>query len=294
MATILIIDDRAINRQFLVTLLGYGGHRLREAADGIEALAQVRTEHPDLIISDILMPQMDGFEFVSRLCRDPVTAQIPVIFYTATYRLPEARALANACGVSAVLGKPADPQVILETVNAALGTLTPAPPPQPMPSVPVKRAPSDRLFDKLSQCLAEMQTLCEQLAPLVGLSQALTAELEMLQSKARQLAQSLPTAQSLGLRLAAVVELSLELVSERDPQRLLEQCCRAVQNIVTAKYAVLGVLDDTDDSLRYLVSSGLEPQDGARLGSLSPRHLHLPRPSDRLTHAAIWVALSSG
>src|SRR5688572_18913335 len=63
MATILVVDDRPTNRQFLSTLLGYGGHRLLEAADGAEALRLVKAERPDLVISDILMPTMDGFEF---------------------------------------------------------------------------------------------------------------------------------------------------------------------------------------------------------------------------------------
>jgi two-component system cell cycle sensor histidine kinase/response regulator CckA len=79
----------------LVTLLGYRGHRLREAADGAEALEQVRMERPDLVIADILMPTMDGYELVRQLRADPTTAPIPVIFYTAHYHEQEARALAG-------------------------------------------------------------------------------------------------------------------------------------------------------------------------------------------------------
>src|SRR6202007_655332 len=85
MATILIVDDRPTNRQFLLTLLGYGNHRLFEAADGAQALAMTQTERPDLVISDILMPTMDGYEFVQRLRADPGLAATPVIFHTATY-----------------------------------------------------------------------------------------------------------------------------------------------------------------------------------------------------------------
>jgi hypothetical protein len=66
MATVLIIDDIPANRQFLVALLGYHGHRLIQAADGLEALNLARAERPDLIISDILMPTMDGYEFVQQ------------------------------------------------------------------------------------------------------------------------------------------------------------------------------------------------------------------------------------
>src|SRR5258706_4060512 len=121
MAPILIVDDRPTNRQFLVTLLGYGGHRLLEAANGAEALERVRAEHPDLVITDILMPTMDGYEFVGHLKADPDLAPIPVIFYTATYSEAQAKALADSCGVRIVLPKPCDPERILAAVDTARG-----------------------------------------------------------------------------------------------------------------------------------------------------------------------------
>src|SRR6185295_24095 len=131
MATILVVDDRLSNRQFLTTLLGYCGHELSEAVNGAEALEQVRAERPQLVITDILMPTMDGFEFVQRLRADPELAPTPVLFYTATYSAPQARALASSCGVHTVLPKPCEPQKILDAVNEALGldaasTLPPA------------------------------------------------------------------------------------------------------------------------------------------------------------------------
>src|SRR5919201_3519343 len=100
MATILVVDDHPTNREFLVTLLGYGGHRLLEAADGAEALAAARAEHPDLVIADILMPTMDGYELVRQLRADPSVARTPVIYYTAHFLEPEAQALARSCGVA--------------------------------------------------------------------------------------------------------------------------------------------------------------------------------------------------
>src|ERR1700704_1875725 len=130
MATILIVDDRPTNRQFLVTLLGYGGHRLLEAANGAEALERVRAERPDLVITDILMPTMDGYEFVGHLRAAPDLAPIPVIFYTATYSEPQAKTLADSCGVRIVLPKPCDPERILAAVNEGLGETSTAPVPR--------------------------------------------------------------------------------------------------------------------------------------------------------------------
>src|SRR5579862_2458789 len=103
MATILVVDDRPTNRDLLVTLLGYRKHRVLQASDGDEALRVVLAERPDLIISDILMPTMDGFEFVRRLRADPAFAAAKVIFYTAHYLKHEAQGLAAACGVTQVL-----------------------------------------------------------------------------------------------------------------------------------------------------------------------------------------------
>src|SRR6185295_4235907 len=121
MAKILVVDDRPTNRDFLRTLLGYQNHHVVEAADGAEALALARTERPDLVISDILMPTMDGYEFVHRLRSDPQIAGIPVIFNTAHYLDREARALAKTCRVSHIIHKPAEPEAVLRTVSEGLG-----------------------------------------------------------------------------------------------------------------------------------------------------------------------------
>ena len=85
-ATILIVDDHVLNREFLMTLLGYGGHRLLEASNGAEGLKMVHAERPDPVISDILTPNMDGNEPVTCMHADPTTDAVPIIFYTATYR----------------------------------------------------------------------------------------------------------------------------------------------------------------------------------------------------------------
>src|SRR5690242_8083988 len=109
MATVLVVDDVPINRDFLKTILGYADHRVLEAADGAEGLEKTRAERPDLVIADILMPTMDGFEFVRQLRADPAIASSTVIFYTAAYHEHEARKLASDCGVFHILTKPCEP-----------------------------------------------------------------------------------------------------------------------------------------------------------------------------------------
>ena len=120
MATVLVLDDRAVERELLETVLGSADHTVLQASSGEQALALARGAHRDLIIADILMPGMDGYEFARALREDPATATIQVILCTATYGEPEVQRLATACGVSQILIKPLEPLAILRAVDAAL------------------------------------------------------------------------------------------------------------------------------------------------------------------------------
>jgi signal transduction histidine kinase len=120
MATVLVVDDREINRSLARTLLGYAGHTVLEACDGSEALGLVRSAHPDLVVTDVLMPVMDGYELVRELRADRRTAGIPVVFCTAHYLEDEIRPIAEACGVRHVLFPSADQHSLVSTVAQAL------------------------------------------------------------------------------------------------------------------------------------------------------------------------------
>jgi len=120
MTTILIVDSRPNDRQLYVTLLGSVGYRVLEAGDGVEALETARTELPDLVITDIIMPSMDGFTLTRRLHAEPLLASVPVIFQTVHHLEAEMRKLATASGIEHIIGKPAEPQQILQAVYAAL------------------------------------------------------------------------------------------------------------------------------------------------------------------------------
>lgn len=85
MATILIADDSPVNRRLLVALLSSRGYHVQEACDGSQALAMAKAAPPDLIIADVLMPVMDGYEMLQRLQADPRSSRIPVVFFTAHY-----------------------------------------------------------------------------------------------------------------------------------------------------------------------------------------------------------------
>lgn len=120
MVKILVVDDNPTTREFVSTLLGYHGYHIITASNGAEALKKVAIDIPDIVITDLLMPTMDGYEFVEELRKKPETKNIRVIFYTATYALNEATLLAKSCGALAVLSKPAEAAVILETIRQTL------------------------------------------------------------------------------------------------------------------------------------------------------------------------------
>jgi CheY-like chemotaxis protein len=103
-AKILIIEDNPDQRGFLAIMLEQHGYRTFTATDGLDGLQQVQTHRPDLIISDIMMPNLDGIEMVKTLRRIPTCKEIPVLMLSAygTNKLFEA---INA-GASHVMRKP--------------------------------------------------------------------------------------------------------------------------------------------------------------------------------------------
>jgi CheY-like chemotaxis protein len=100
MATILVVDDRAVDREFMAMLLRHGDHAVLEASDGEQALAVARAGRPDLIIADILMPRMDGLRLVRELRGDPGLARVAVMIYSAAYDSLEVRDLTTGYGVT--------------------------------------------------------------------------------------------------------------------------------------------------------------------------------------------------
>ena len=268
MATILVVDDRSTNRQLVVTLLSYGGHRLLEAANGAEALALVRTEHPDLVITDILMPTMDGFEFVQFLRADPALAATKVVFYTATYLVQEANELAAACGVEYVISKPAEPQHIIEIVNAALNVTSAAPSSPTLPSLSSDRhaAPMSYLNDKLAAYLDDLSTVNRELAILNTRGIEFSAQRAQIDQIVQKFGTDLASVQTISLRLTSLIELAADLILERNPRRMLDILCHAASRIIGARYTAIGILADDGRSLRYFVTYGLDAATRAQIG----------------------------
>ena len=116
---ILVVEDQEDNRQILRDLLGSAGYNLVEAADGEQALAAYAKQRPDLILMDIQLPVMDGYETTRRIRADPESKAIPIIAVTS-YALIGDEAKALAAGCNAYITKPYSPRALLAKIREYL------------------------------------------------------------------------------------------------------------------------------------------------------------------------------
>lgn len=119
MARILVVDDQPDIRQTTSLALQQGGHVVMTAANGIEGLEMARSEHPDLILMDIEMPRMDGWEALRLLRIDEATRSIPVAMFTILFDLRE-KVRALKYGAQEYVSKPFSFDDLLQRVDRIL------------------------------------------------------------------------------------------------------------------------------------------------------------------------------
>ena len=148
-AKILIVDDEPFNVDYLEQELEDLNYDTISASNGQEALERIAVQLPALVITDILMPKMDGFSFVQKLRTDSKTMQIPVIFLSATYVTPEDKKFALNLGAVRFLEKPVDTEDFLLTIAEVLTTGGGSAIPAPMSETDFFAGYRDRLEQKL-------------------------------------------------------------------------------------------------------------------------------------------------
>jgi PAS domain S-box-containing protein len=117
---VLIADDFAPNRLLLRDILEADGFRVSESSDGVEALAVLEREPVDAVVSDVLMPNIDGFRLCMEIRRNPRLKSMPFIVYTSTYSSSADKALAEKVGADHYLVKPSPAPVVVATIRNAI------------------------------------------------------------------------------------------------------------------------------------------------------------------------------
>jgi len=123
--SILLVEDNEDNRIIYATALRHAGYEVFEAITGTDGVHQARTNHPDLILMDISVPELDGWEATAILKADPETKHIPVIAVTA-HALPGDEARSLKAGCDGYLAKPISPAKLIANVDRRFGRTTPS------------------------------------------------------------------------------------------------------------------------------------------------------------------------
>jgi signal transduction histidine kinase/DNA-binding response OmpR family regulator len=225
MAKILIVDDNVDDRELLVHLLTHFGHEVTQAVDGSMALELALASRPDLVITDLMMPVIDGHKLAALLRQNVELANVPIVFLSATYHVDEARALAKTCRVQFVMEKPAEPQDILKVVGKALDL--------------------------------EVPTVPSSVIPLI-----MNPDLGLVTDILRK---TVLDRKSLALRIAGIAKVGMSLPKEHDPIQLLKLVCGSARDVIVSQTAAIGILDrDGRAVLHYLLEGaqgGAMPQD---------------------------------
>lgn len=146
---ILVVEDVPNILELLAVTLRFKGYPVVTATNGQEALTKIAEQRPALVITDILMPKMDGFALVQHLRTNPETQNIPLIFLSATYVTPEDKEFALSLGAVKFLEKPVDTEDFFLTIAEVL-TQGPEPAPIPLSEEEFCQGYRERLESKLN------------------------------------------------------------------------------------------------------------------------------------------------
>jgi signal transduction histidine kinase len=250
MTRALIADDKLENRYLLRALLAGHGFEVAEADNGVEALVAARQTAPDIVISDLLMPVMDGYTLLREWKADAALAAIPFIVYTATYTEPKDEQLALDLGADAFIVKPAEPAVFMRRMQAVLARAQAGALPSHAPAPDA--AASLKLYNEV----------------LVRKLEKKSAQLEQ---RIAALAASEEHIRRLNLLYAALSETNQAIVHGSDREALFREVCRIAVERGGLALAWIGLLDVRSGEIVPVAAHGPGEDWFARLRPFSLR-----------------------
>ncbi|MFA6506379.1 MAG: response regulator [Treponemataceae bacterium] len=235
---ILIVDDNRDDRTVLKYLIERKGHEVIEAENGEDGLQKIKDDPPNLIISDALMPTMDGFQFLRAIKKEKDLCSIPFVFYSASYQQNQDVRLASALGADAYILKPEDPVELWKKID---NILTAKKRKLVQPSKLVKE---DAEYLK---CYSEV--LAVKLEDKVQKLNSSLAEKEHAETALRRL----------NRELRAISNCNQALMHADDEQKLLAEICRIICEEAGYRMAWVGYAErDAAKTIRPVATSGAE------------------------------------
>lgn len=223
----LIVDDNPQNLSLLRTILQFHGYKIDAARHGVEALAKAREAPPQIVISDLLMPVMDGYTLLRHWKADERLKAIPFIVYTATYTEPRDEQLALDLGADAFILKPTEREPFMARINEVLakaqrGELAPAQAPSGEEEVVLKEY-NESLVRKLEKKTLQLTQANRALLEDVAKRQKVEAALHESEQRQRENA----------VRLSALTRKLLE-VQETERRAIARELHDEVGGVLTA------------------------------------------------------------
>jgi two-component system, cell cycle sensor histidine kinase and response regulator CckA len=164
---LLIVDDHPTDMKLLHAQLESEGHAVFEAHDGVDALALLNRQRVDAVISDILMPRMDGYRLCYEIRKHARLHDLPIIIYSATYTSPDDETLALDMGADKYLKKPVPVETIITALLEVIAKPHAAPQPKALQEVEVLKRYNERLVSKLKEKNTELQAAAVKFRALV-------------------------------------------------------------------------------------------------------------------------------
>lgn len=265
MSQILIVDDHEQDLYLLKSFLSGNGHQVTEAANGIEALEAARAHPPEVVISDTLMPVMDGFSLCREWTRDEELKKIPFVFYTATYTDPRDEELALRLGAARFIVKPVEMTEFLSILKGVLaevqtGTLN-AQPESIHEEMTYYRMYNERLIRKLEDKMLELEKV----------NHALEQEIDERKQAEGQITRLLEESQRRLTQVEALHSIDLAISGSMDLRTTLNILLKHVETLLSVDAANILLFNRSLQQFSFSAGRGFSTAEieraNVRLGS---------------------------